>query len=158
MDLYDPLALLCARRRSVRSFSETPLTGDEIEKIRAVALTAPYASGKKNWELMVVTDREVIGELAGIVRRRSAGLAEKVRGDFGDGFLRYAENFSPSNRPPPSSSRPSGRSTRSRSSWRMEATVPRSPRGSATATSSPYPASPCSCSWRPRAWASGRAT
>jgi len=90
---YDALKSICDSRKSTRSFSGQPLTDEQIFAIREIALTAPYASGKKNWELMVVTDRTVIRELAGIVAACSQEMGERVRGDYKGMFLEYAEHF-----------------------------------------------------------------
>jgi len=91
--LYDSLKTICTRRRSIRRFSEKPLSIEQIAAIREVAGTAPYASGKKNWDLLVVTDRNVIRELAGTVQLRSSNLGKQVRDDFRGMFLEYAEHF-----------------------------------------------------------------
>jgi nitroreductase len=90
---FDVLKSICQGRRSVRSFSDQPLSGEQIAAITEIARTAPYASGKKSWELLVVTDRAVIRELAGIVRDRSAELGGQVRDDFRGMFLEYAGHF-----------------------------------------------------------------
>jgi nitroreductase len=90
---YEQLKTLCSSRRSVRSFDNTSITEEQITAIHNIAKTAPYASGKKNWELLTVTDREVIGELAGIVRNCCREMASKVRSDFREQFVEYARNF-----------------------------------------------------------------
>ncbi len=93
-DLYDSLHAICSRRRSVRAFADRPLSADAIGRIREIALTSPYASGKKNWELKVVTDRAEIGALAEIVRTACREVEGRVREDFRESFRSYAENFS----------------------------------------------------------------
>lgn len=90
---YNSLKAICQGRKSVRSFVDQPLTDDQITAIREIAQTAPYASGKKNWDLLVVTDRAVILDLAGIVSNRSMELGEQVRSDFRDMFLEYSTHF-----------------------------------------------------------------
>lgn len=90
---FNTLKAICESRKSVRSFSDQPLTNEQTVAIREIAMTAPYASGKKNWELMVVTDRNMIRELARIVDVRSRTLGELVRSDFKDMFLEYATHF-----------------------------------------------------------------
>lgn len=90
---FNQLKTICTRRKSVRSFSSQPLSDEQITAIRKIALTAPYASGKKNWALLVITDRALIRELAGMVRSRSMELGEQVRDDFRGMFLEYAANF-----------------------------------------------------------------
>jgi nitroreductase len=90
---FKTLKSICQRRKSIRSFDEQPLSDAQIASIRDIASTAPYASGKKNWELLVVTGRGLIRELAGIVQARSNRLSEQVREDFRGMFLEYAEHF-----------------------------------------------------------------
>lgn len=90
---FETFKTLCTRRKSVRNFRDTPVTAEQVAAIREIARTAPYASGKKNWELLVVTDRTVIAELARIVRDRSRELGEEVRADFREMFLEYSRNF-----------------------------------------------------------------
>ncbi len=91
---YDNLREICARRRSVRSFDERPLSPGEIAGIREIAAYSPYASGKKNWELKVLTDREEILALAEIVRTACRDIEGRVRDDFREWFRDYADNFS----------------------------------------------------------------
>jgi len=90
---FAALKILCQHRHSVRCFSNKPLTDDQITAIREIAQTAPYASGKKNWELLAITDRALISDLADIVDDANRLLAERVREDFSEMFLEYARNF-----------------------------------------------------------------
>ena len=92
-DPYESLLALCQNRHSARSFLAQPLTSEQIEKIRTIAMTSPYASGKKNWELLVVTEKETIARMAETVRAQTEILAAKMRPDFADGFTAYAKNF-----------------------------------------------------------------
>ena len=91
--LYDSLREICSRRRSVRAFADRPLSEDEVGRIREIAATSPYASGKKNWELKVLTDRAEIRALAGIVEAACRETEGRVREDFRESFRRYAGNF-----------------------------------------------------------------
>ncbi len=91
--LYDSLHEICSRRRSVRAFAERPLSAEEIGRIRAIAATSPYASGKRNWELRVVTDRAEIRALAEIVGAACRDAEGRVREDFRESFRNYAKNF-----------------------------------------------------------------
>lgn len=84
---------LCRERKSVRSFSDKSVSAEDIEYIKAVAATSPFASGKKNWGLKVIGDREKIGAMAEAVSERSRALAAGMREDHAAGFLRYAANF-----------------------------------------------------------------
>jgi nitroreductase len=64
-----------------------------IEKIRKAASTSPFASGKKNWELIVVTDPEILGRMAGAVEARVAEIGERIRPDMKGHLVSYAKNF-----------------------------------------------------------------
>ncbi len=92
--LYDTLREICSRRRSVREFAERPLSADEIGRIRDIAVLAPYASGKKNWDLRVLTDRAEIRALAEIVEAKCRDEEGRVREDFREAFRSYARHFS----------------------------------------------------------------
>ena len=91
--LYDSLREICSRRRSVREFADRPLSAEEVGRIRDIAALSPYASGKKNWELRVVTDREEIRALGRIVEAKCRGTEGSVREDFRDAFRSYARHF-----------------------------------------------------------------
>lgn len=91
--LYESLKVVCGRRRSVRSFDDRALDPMQIQRIREIAMTSPYASSRRSWEVLAVTDRKVIADLAELVRECSRSLAGRIREDFRKGFLGYAENF-----------------------------------------------------------------
>ena len=91
---YQTLLALCSARISRREFRDEALAPDLIEKIKAVAHTSPYASGRRNWEIEVVTDRAVIAALAAAVEKRVADLYARTRPDFREEFAAYAKNFS----------------------------------------------------------------
>lgn len=90
---YDSFLALCQARKSVRKFLPDALSDEQIEKIRAAALTSPFAAGKKNWSLVVVSDRATIAQMSEAVKAKTAAIAETAREDYKSGFLRYAENF-----------------------------------------------------------------
>lgn len=91
---YDTLLAICRDRKSTRDFADRPVTPDDIERILAVARTAPYASGKKNWEIVVITDPAQRALMVEAVRRRAAQIGAKVRDGFRADFSTYAEHFS----------------------------------------------------------------
>lgn len=93
-DPYQALFDLCSSRTSRRCFQDRPLDPDLIEKIKAVAYMSPYASGRRNWEIEVVTDRAAIEAMAAAIESRVAELHEGTRSDFRDEFTAYARNFS----------------------------------------------------------------
>ena len=84
---YETLLAICQGRRSTRDFADRPLSPEVIQQILDVALTAPYASGKRNWEIVVVTDPEQRQRMVEAVRQRAgheaAGQAERFGGEQG---------------------------------------------------------------------------
>jgi nitroreductase len=92
--LYENLKITCQGRKSVRNFAQKEVSAADIEKIKEIAYTSPYASNRKNWELVVVTDRDNIREIAAVVREKANRLTLEIREDLQDSFSGYAENFS----------------------------------------------------------------
>jgi nitroreductase len=93
-DLYTPLAELCRRRHSVRLFEDRPVPVDAVAKIKEIALTSPYASGRKNWKLEIVDDPELIKRLVTITESAAGKIASGLRSDFRPMFQTYARSFS----------------------------------------------------------------
>jgi nitroreductase len=91
---YETLLSICRERKSARHFSERLPTPEIIQQILDVALTAPYASGKKNWEIVVVTDPEQRQRMVDAVKQRAGEIGKQVRDNFRSEFATYAENFS----------------------------------------------------------------
>ncbi|MCP4137382.1 MAG: nitroreductase family protein [bacterium] len=91
---YEALDILTTNRKSSRIFSGEPVPEDSIEKIKTIAYRSPYASGKKNWEIKVVDNKTIIGDIAAAVKKKTGELALRMRDDFRDGFEQYGKNFS----------------------------------------------------------------
>lgn len=92
-ETYNQLYAICQARRARRVFAEQPLSEDQIEKILGVAYTSPYASGRKNWEVQVVTDPSVLAAMAAAVQVKIAEIRGGIRADFAADFAAYATNF-----------------------------------------------------------------
>ena len=90
---YESLKKICEHRKSVRKFKGKDVAAEDIEKIKTIAYTSPYASNRKNWELVTITDKKQIQKIAGLVRKRISGLRTKVREDFRENFSQYAAHF-----------------------------------------------------------------
>ncbi|NLK43053.1 MAG: NAD(P)H nitroreductase [Tissierellia bacterium] len=54
---------LLMNRRSIRKYKDQELSKEIIDKIIQAALTAPSGRNKKPWELVVVTDKEILTKL-----------------------------------------------------------------------------------------------
>ena len=92
-DSYQALKSICEKRKSVRLFLDKLVPKDLIEKIKQIAYTSPYTSGKKNWEIMVVDDNKSIHTIARIVKKHSDEIEKKIREDFREGYTEYAKSF-----------------------------------------------------------------
>jgi nitroreductase len=90
---FDNLYSICQSRKSTRDFLDQPVSDKDIEKIMTVARTSPYASNKKNWEILVVKDKLVIEKIADSVRRVADRTAKSIREDFIESFSLYADHF-----------------------------------------------------------------
>lgn len=90
---YQELKSICEKRKSVRLFSDKPVHKDAIEMIKKIAYTSPYTSGKKNWEIIVVENKESIKSIAQIVKKHSHEIEKKIREDFREVYSEYAKNF-----------------------------------------------------------------
>lgn len=55
---------LVRTRRSMRKFTDEPLTPEQVEQLLRCALMAPSSKGKHAWHFIVVDDRETIAKLA----------------------------------------------------------------------------------------------
>jgi nitroreductase len=51
-------------RRSIRKYTDEPVTEEQIETLLKAAMAAPSASNRKPWHFVVVTKREKLDELA----------------------------------------------------------------------------------------------
>lgn len=90
---YEELKTICEHRASTRSFNGSPVSDEDIQRIRHIALTSPYASGRKNWELLVVNERSIIDRMANAVNKKSRDVFSRVRDDFKEYLDGYARNF-----------------------------------------------------------------
>jgi nitroreductase len=92
-DRYKALHDLCGSRKSVRRFSNRRVSPEDIGRIRDIALTSPYASGKKYWDVLFIDDADTIGQVASAVRAGVETMSSGIKEDFKDGFRTYAKSF-----------------------------------------------------------------
>lgn len=55
---------LIRKRRSVREFTDEPLTDSEIELLKEMALRAPSSRNLRPWEFVFVTNRKILRQLS----------------------------------------------------------------------------------------------
>jgi len=91
---YDVLKDICESRKSIRDFSDKKISKQIIDKIEDIARTAPYASGRKNWELVFIDDKEQIKKISEAIRQFVVNLNENLNDDFKESFNEYAKSFS----------------------------------------------------------------
>ncbi len=84
-------------RTSIRKFKQQPVEDEKIETMLRAAMAAPTAANKQPWHFIVVTDKQVLGQLAGQGRRgdmlRNAPLAIVVCGDLSKALEGTAREF-----------------------------------------------------------------
>ena len=51
-------------RRSIRKYSETPVSEEQIETLLKAAVAAPSARNSQPWHFYIVTNREMLDKLA----------------------------------------------------------------------------------------------
>lgn len=90
---YEMLRNLVSSRHSCRSFSEEKLNSDQIEKIQEIASHSPFASGRSNWKIMVVSGRDALHKIADTVRKEAVALSEAMDPEAAGFFLKYASSF-----------------------------------------------------------------
>jgi nitroreductase len=90
---FEILKFLCESRKSTRSFSDKTVSDSSIEKIMQIVRTSPYASGLKNWEIQVVTSKEIMEKMAEQVAQKVQGMKPFVRDDVQEYFENYSKSF-----------------------------------------------------------------
>ena len=83
------------KRRSVRKFTEEPVSDEMIQELLHAAMSGPSACNKRPWAFYVVTNPEKLEELKGASRftKMSAKLAIIVCGDLEKALPMEMENY-----------------------------------------------------------------
>jgi hypothetical protein len=55
-------------RRNVRTYTDDPVAGADLDRIVEAGWRAPSASNRQHWDFVVVTDRTQLGELSTVWR------------------------------------------------------------------------------------------
>lgn len=82
-------------RRSVRTFNGNPVKKGKLEKLVRAAMQAPSAGNQQPWEFVIVTEREILDDLAamspyaGALKKAPAAIVVLGNKDF----LRFPENM-----------------------------------------------------------------
>ena len=66
MEFYDVIN----KRRTIRDFQDTPIEEEVIRRIISAGLKAPSNDHMRNWEFVVITDKEVIAKILKKIPRK----------------------------------------------------------------------------------------
>jgi len=91
---YEMFFTLCTQRKSCRRFAPDSVSEQDIERILNAGKTSPFASGRRNWEIVVVRDKTLIDSLTDMVTTRVHQLSEQMEDFAGQQFRQYGRNFS----------------------------------------------------------------
>ena len=72
MELYETINA----RRSIRQFEDREIPRDILERILNAGLKAPSSNHQRRWELVTLTDKAIIHDLAQIVRPYPCRITE----------------------------------------------------------------------------------
>lgn len=64
MEFYD----VVNKRRSIRQFEDREIPGEVLERVLDAGLKAPSSNHQRRWELVTLTDKAIIKELAKLIR------------------------------------------------------------------------------------------
>lgn len=83
------------KRRSVRKFTDEPVSNEMIDELLHAAMSGPSAYNKKPWEFYVVLNEEKLKELesASMFSKISAKLAIIVCGNFSNALPKQMAEY-----------------------------------------------------------------
>lgn len=73
--MFDCLDMILSRR-SIRAYTDEPVTEAQIEKLLRVAMSAPSANNEQPWQFVVIDDRELLDTIPEEVHPYSKMLKE----------------------------------------------------------------------------------
>lgn len=89
MDSYE----LIMARRSIRKYTDEPISDETLHKILAAGMSGPTCANKRDWAFIVVRDKETLGKMADCNGRpaeplRNASVGVLILGDTERAFPR----------------------------------------------------------------------
>lgn len=72
MEFYEVIE----KRRSIRQYEDMPIPTDMLERILTAGLKAPSSNHQRQWELVTLTDKAVIRELAKFIKPYPCRITE----------------------------------------------------------------------------------
>jgi len=91
--MYDVLKQICESRKSARAFSSKKIDDAFIKKIIDAAYTSPFASRRKSWKIITITDKDQISRIAEITSNKIKNLENSIKSEFTEFFVKYSKNF-----------------------------------------------------------------
>lgn len=80
-------------RRSIRRFKNKEPSKEMLEKLIMAASAAPSASNKQPWRFLVISNKEIISDLAVVVEKQRQEVVSMVDDTFRSPFENYSKNF-----------------------------------------------------------------
>ena len=76
MDLFEAIRT----RRSIRSFTDEPVSQEDMDRMLEAAMCAPSANNRQLWHFVVIRDREMLRKVAEVhpYAKMAAGAAAAV--------------------------------------------------------------------------------
>ena len=84
---------LMKKRRSIRRFRKECPDRQQLMKLIEAAVTAPSASNKQPWRFLIVSNRDVIADLATAVRDSVDRIAQHIEPESESAFRAYGDYF-----------------------------------------------------------------
>lgn len=90
---YAVLKRIADNRKSVRKYSDKPVSEEDLLRIIDIAKTSPVASGRKNWDIEIISDKAILHEISARINEYFLEFADNIKSDFRDDFIEYSKNF-----------------------------------------------------------------
>ncbi|MPM28628.1 hypothetical protein SDC9_75154 [bioreactor metagenome] len=87
------LEKLCKSRSSCRRFKPGNIPESAIEKIITIAKLSPYAGGRKNWDILAITDKTLKQSMANAIEEKIVSATRDMDKAEAAMFRDYGKNF-----------------------------------------------------------------
>ncbi len=87
------LEKLCKSRSSCRRFKPGNIPESAIEKIITIAKLSPYAGGRKNWDILAITDQTLKQSMANAIEEKIESATRDMDKAEAAMFRDYGKNF-----------------------------------------------------------------
>lgn len=90
---YTGLLALAKRRRSTRTFAARKVPGKDIDRIIELCRTSPYACGSSSWDILALSDSNIIADMANAVKMECERIASSADDCFREDMSGYCQWF-----------------------------------------------------------------